>query len=278
MGRKISEKSQRRIDLVLRYQDTGGLAAREELVEDMQPLVESLASSLESCFCGHVDHDEIVSDCYLGLLDAIDRYDIGKGTTFETYACIRMKGMVFDCARQRNPGTRQITRLEKKLDKIRETHPDFKFQSYEERRELTGMSKLAFYGGISASNLKNSCSLYEIVDSSENLRLCDVLANRKAEFLENLMLTEYIEILMNGIKNPSHREIFRLYFLERIQMRKVGEKVGFSESRVSQIIRDIRQLGKITPDLLEGVVQELESKIPEDGNIIRSYLLKRLAA
>ena len=277
MGRKRSKKSEIRIDLVLRYQ-AGDEEAGEELVKDMQPVVEALAFNLKSHFNGHVDYDDILSDCYLGLLDAFNKYDVGKGTKFENYARTRMRGTVYDGVRQRNPGVRQITRLEKKLDKLRNDCPDFEFQSYEERRELTGMSKLAFYGAISASNLQNTCSLYEIVDSSEDLRFCDVLENKKERSLENLMLANYIETFMQMIEDPWDKEIFRLYFLEELQMRKVGEIVDLSESRVSQVIQGIGEIRENAQQLLEKIMQELESKTPEEGKIVRSYLLSHKAA
>ena len=78
------------------YQQTREPALRNRLVVQYAPLVKYVAGRMRTRLPDTVDQDDLVSDGVLGLMDAIERFDPGRGLTFQTFAVPRIRGAIID--------------------------------------------------------------------------------------------------------------------------------------------------------------------------------------
>src|SRR5215813_10687936 len=96
------------------------------------PFVESLARRMASTMPHSIDLDDLVQDGVLGLIDAANRFDAGRGIKFETFAERRVRGAMIDALR-RDAWPRGVRRQRRQLEAARE----------ELRRELGAEPSLA---------------------------------------------------------------------------------------------------------------------------------------
>lgn len=73
---------------------------REKLIIEYAPLVKIVAGRLSMYLGYNVEYDDLVGYGVFGLIDAIDKFDYGKGIKFETYASLRIRGAVLDQIRK----------------------------------------------------------------------------------------------------------------------------------------------------------------------------------
>src|SRR6266516_1909269 len=84
-------------ELAQRYgQTTPGSAAEEELVRQHLPLVRTVVGRLALNLPAHIDLEDLYSSGLVGLLDAVRNFDPKGGSSFESYARVRIRGSVFD--------------------------------------------------------------------------------------------------------------------------------------------------------------------------------------
>jgi len=74
-------------------------AARNQLVMHYLPNVERIAPSIKRRLPPSVDVEDVLADARLGLIQAVDRFDLGRGATFETYCDYRIRGAILDALR-----------------------------------------------------------------------------------------------------------------------------------------------------------------------------------
>ena len=73
---------------------------REKLIIEYSPLVKLVAGRLSMYLGYNVEYDDLVSYGIFGLIDAIDKFDLGKEVKFETYASLRIRGTILDQIRK----------------------------------------------------------------------------------------------------------------------------------------------------------------------------------
>ncbi len=85
--------------LWLSYQSDHTPEIREKLVHQYLPLVKVVAGRIAMGMPQYVERDELISNGYFGLLEAIERFDPKRGFKFETYAVVRIRGAILDAVR-----------------------------------------------------------------------------------------------------------------------------------------------------------------------------------
>ncbi|MCW2983224.1 MAG: whiG, partial [Conexibacter sp.] len=83
-------------DLWRRYKATGDTHARERLVVAYSPLVKYVGGRMASGLPAHVEEADLISYGLVGLISAIERFDLEREIKFETYAITRIKGAIID--------------------------------------------------------------------------------------------------------------------------------------------------------------------------------------
>ena len=85
--------------LWLAYQTEHSADVREKLVHHYLPLVKVVAGRIAMGMPQYVEREELISNGYFGLLEAIERFDPKRGFKFETYAVVRIRGAILDAIR-----------------------------------------------------------------------------------------------------------------------------------------------------------------------------------
>src|SRR5918996_3195352 len=78
------------------YKSTGSAAARDKLILNYAPLVKYVAGRVSTGLPANIEQADLVSYGIFGLMDAIEKFEIGRGIKFETYAISRIKGAIID--------------------------------------------------------------------------------------------------------------------------------------------------------------------------------------
>src|ERR1700751_2663229 len=117
-------------DLWRRYKTDGSDKAREQLVVAYSPLVKYVAGRMSSGLPAHVEEADLISYGLVGLINAIERFDLEREIKFETYAITRIKGAIIDelrsldwVPRSVRQKAREIERANSKLEHLLQRPP-----------------------------------------------------------------------------------------------------------------------------------------------------------
>src|SRR5271170_1017604 len=94
-----------------------GSSLENSLVEEYLPLVKTVVGRLAMTLPSHVNSDDLYSAGLVGLLNAMRRFNPNNGTSFETYARVRIRGAVFDELRRLDWVPRSVHEKAKKIEK-----------------------------------------------------------------------------------------------------------------------------------------------------------------
>jgi RNA polymerase sigma factor FliA len=239
----MAERSDDTHALWLQYKRTGDKAVRDRLILTYAPLVKYVAGRLGSGLPAHVDEGDLVSYGLLGLMGAIERFDPERDIKFETYAITRIKGSILDELRSMDwvPRSvrarardieRAIAQLEAKLARA---------PTDEEIAERLGISEEEFQDSLLDISRTSIAALDELWASSgdgEGVALIDTIEDTyAAEPQAALAQTDLREALAEAIARLPEREklVVTLYYYEELTLREIGDVLGVTESRVSQL-------------------------------------------
>jgi RNA polymerase sigma factor FliA len=226
------------------YKRTGDQALRDRLILNYAPIVKYVAGRLGSGLPAHVDDGDLVSYGLLGLISAIERYDPDRDVKFETYAIARIKGSILDelraldwVPRSVRSRARQIERAMAELEaKLARAPTD------EELAAKVGISVEELEGSltdISRSSMAALDELWTISGSGgDQVALIDTIEDEHGPEPQTAFAqTELREIVADAITNLPEREklVITLYYYEDLTLREIGEVLGVTESRISQL-------------------------------------------
>ena len=98
------------------YSKNRTASVKEQLIIEYAPLVKLVAGRLSMYLGYNVEYDDLVGYGIFGLIDAIDKFDYGKGIKFETYASLRIRGSILDQIRKMDWIPRSLRQKQKKID------------------------------------------------------------------------------------------------------------------------------------------------------------------
>jgi RNA polymerase sigma factor for flagellar operon FliA len=90
------------------YGKTNSSAVREQLIVKYVHLVKHIVSRMPQAAIPGVDYDDLIGYGVLGLIDAIERFDMSRGVKFETYAMTRIRGSIIDNLRRMDWAPRSV--------------------------------------------------------------------------------------------------------------------------------------------------------------------------
>jgi RNA polymerase sigma factor FliA len=219
-------------------------ATRDRLILTYAPLVKYVAGRLGSGLPAHIDENDLVSYGLLGLIGAIERYDPARDVKFETYAIARVKGAIIDelramdwVPRSVRARARDIERAIAELErKLRRAPTDAEIAA---KLGVTESELGDSLNEISRSSIAALDELWTISSSGgDQVALIDTLEDEDAPNpQEALSQTELREALSEAIARLPEREklVVTLYYYEELTLREIGEVLGVTESRVSQL-------------------------------------------
>ncbi|MBV9195061.1 MAG: RNA polymerase sigma factor WhiG [Solirubrobacterales bacterium] len=248
-------------DLWRRYKSSGDERARERLVVAYSPLVKYVAGRMSSGLPAHVEETELISYGLGGLINAIERFDLSREIKFETYAITRIRGSIIDelrsldwVPRSVRARAREIERANMNLEaKLHRAPTDEEMAT--ELQTSVGEFQDALLQ-ISNSTIVALDELWNVSDTSDDqVSLLDTLPDRAAPDPHQLIdQTELRERIADSISALPDREklVIALYYYENLTLREVGEVLGVSESRVSQLHTKavLRLRSKLAPEMV----------------------------
>ena len=208
------------------------------LVEKHTVLVKRIAHHLVGRMPASVSVDDLIQSGMIGLIDAIKKFDHGKGASFETYAGIRIRGAMIDELRKGEWAPRSVHRNSRRIQeaiKTVENRSGGEAPDHLVAEELD-ISLDEYYSMMQDSMATRLFSMDELVAPDEQIAQTDEALEASNPFTD-IQKNALKEHLVEAIKQLPEREqmVLSLYYDEELNLREIGEVLGVSESRVSQI-------------------------------------------
>jgi len=228
----------------LEYRRTGDRGLRDRLILMYAPLVKYVAGRLGSGLPAHVDEGDLASYGLLGLMNAIERYDPDRDVKFETYAIARIRGAIIDELRAMDWVPRSVRSRARAIER-----------AIGELEARTGRAptdaEISGKLGITEEELEESLTdigrssisaldeLWTVSGSGgDQVALIDTIEDEKAPDPQaTLSQAELKDGIADAIARLPEREklVVTLYYYEELTLREIGEVLGVTESRVSQL-------------------------------------------
>lgn len=219
-------------------------AEREELILEHTPLIRYVAGRIAMRLPAHVPLDDLISAGVLGLIDAVDKFDPEQNVKFKTYAEFRIRGAILDELRAMDWVPRSVRRKSTQLEEIFQQlqHQLGREPTDDEAAAELGVSLDQFYGLLDQVKAVNLLSL----DDQENPLLGQLDADQvlaalgreeSEDPLARLGLAELRSQVAKAIAGLPEKEklVVSLYYYDELTMREIGEVLGYTESRISQM-------------------------------------------
>jgi RNA polymerase sigma factor for flagellar operon FliA len=221
---------------------TQGTIDEKELIERYLPLVRNVVDRIKLNVPAHVDADDLYSVGVTGLIAAVRKFDPEQGSTFASYAAMRIRGAILDelrrmdwCPRRARARSRKlkaaINDVEQKVGRAA-TDDEVCTALGLEKKEYTKWveeAKPVTFINIDhevKSDEGGGASLHELLADESDITGRDNL--EKAELLE--LLTQRIAQLPDIPK-----KILAMYYFENMRLAEIAKVFGLTESRICQI-------------------------------------------
>ena len=231
-------------DLWRRYKTDGDERARERLVVAYSPLVKYVAGRMGSGLPSHVEEADLISYGLFGLINAIERFELEREIKFETYAITRIRGAIIDEPRSQDwvprsvrSKARNIERAHQKLENRLQRAPTDEEMAAELDMSVDDFQESLLQ--ISNSSIVALDEMWSTGDSSgDQVSLLDTIADdHAADPAAALDRVDLRDRVADAIARLPEREklVVALYYYENLTLREIGEVLGVTESRVSQL-------------------------------------------
>ena len=239
-------------DLLRRYHDRGDLEARERLIEQYLPLVRSLARRYANR--GEQLEDLVQVGC-IGLIKAIDRFDVERGVELTTYATPNIIGEIKRHFRDKGWSVRVPRGLQELNVRLSQLLEQLTIQ-LERSPTIAELAKAAGVDEEQVLEALESGQAYTTVSLSApaghgddgDLDPLESLGTLEHEY----EVSEDRAVLAPGLKALDERErrIIHLRFWEGLTQSQIAQQVGISQMHVSRLIR--RSLEKVREEIATG--------------------------
>ncbi|HEX4187352.1 MAG TPA: RNA polymerase sigma factor WhiG [Solirubrobacteraceae bacterium] len=231
-------------ELWRRYKTDGDPRVRERLVLAYSPLVKYVAGRTAAGLPPHVEEADLISYGLVGLISAIERFDLSREIKFETYAIMRIKGAIIDELRSMDwvprsvrARAREVERAHAKLEHQLQRVPNDKEIAGEMGISVDELNESLL--AISHSSMVALDELWSVSDSSgDQVSLMDTIEDPGApDPARALDVGDLKDRIADSIAKLPEREklVIALYYYENLTLREIGEVLGVTESRVSQM-------------------------------------------
>jgi len=215
----------------------------DQIVEEYSPMIKYVANRIAMRLPPHIEVDDLISVGAIGLMDAIEKYDPNRGAKFKTYAEFRVRGSILDELRSLDWVPRSVRQKASSLDAVSN-----KLQSKlgrppedEEIAEEMGITLEELFDTINETRNMPLLSLEDLGITSpagDKQSLLDTLEGKgDVDPQTQMRLNELKSLIATAIDALPEKErlMVSLYYYEELTMKEIGEVLGITESRISQI-------------------------------------------
>ncbi|HWB68169.1 MAG TPA: RNA polymerase sigma factor WhiG [Mycobacteriales bacterium] len=226
------------------YKQTNDPRLRERLILHYSPLVKYVAGRVGAGLPPNVEQADLVSYGVFGLIDAIEKFDLGREIKFETYAINRIRGSIIDelraidwIPRSVRSKARDVEKAYARLEATLHRTPDEEEVAAELKISVDELRTI-----FSQVSYVNVAALDELLtaggDRGDSVTLGDTLQDARAE--DPMLAFESEEtkyLLARAVNALPEREkvVISLYYYEGLTLAEIGQVLGVTESRICQM-------------------------------------------
>lgn len=237
--RKLVWDKQLTRELFVRYRCDHDEAARDELVEMYLNLVKYLASRFRN---RGEPVDDLIQVGTIGLIKAIDRFDIERAVEFTTYATPTIVGELKRYFRDKGWAIKVPRRLQELSFKVNQA-----IDTLTQRLQRSPtVPEIADYLGVTSDDV------LEALETSEAYNFVSLETDRNGDGADSFSILEYIgkdDVLMSVVDDrttlsaalkqlaPMEQQVLYLRFFQGLTQTEIARQLGISQMQVSRLLR-----------------------------------------
>ncbi|MEO5367887.1 MAG: FliA/WhiG family RNA polymerase sigma factor [Magnetococcus sp. WYHC-3] len=216
--------------------------SRDQIILKFAPMVRYVAGRIAMKLPQSVDVEDLCQVGVLGLIDAVEKFDPDRGIKFQTYAEFRVRGAILDELRALDWVPRAVRQTASQIQDIYlalEVELNRPAEDHEVAARM-GLSLEDFYTHLDQVRSINIISFEDLRPQLENedFDVMEILEDPSiADPVETIGLRQMREALREAIVGLPEKErlVVTLYYFEELTMSEIGELLGLTESRISQL-------------------------------------------
>ncbi|MDX9790317.1 MAG: FliA/WhiG family RNA polymerase sigma factor [Candidatus Kapaibacterium sp.] len=227
------------------FKESGSVELKQTLIVNYLSLVKYSISKMILPVNTILEEQDFVNIGILGLNEAIERYDPERGIKFESYAVKRVRGKIQDEMRKLDWLSRTARKKATEFKSIADSIANEIDKGVSEIQALNNLnisyeqyrSYLTAASDAKSSVLLSDSSLKTINENDEEINFLEEIADDSADFLDNIIEDEKQTLLVKALNQlkENKRRVLALYYFESLNFKEIGQVLGVSESRISQI-------------------------------------------
>jgi len=225
------------------YKESNDFDTRDRLLNNYLPLVKNVAGRMAAGFPKSVELNDLINTGVIGLIEAFNNFDPGRGVKFETFAVPRIRGAILDELRALDWVPRSTRAKARNIDKaITKLENELgRGPSAGEIAETLDIPIVDLFSAQKDVCFSSLLSLDEMIcreDDNRQVPRIETIENQDSvDILEDMELSELKAFMMVSISALTEQErlVVSLYYYEELTLKEIGEIMLISESRVSQI-------------------------------------------
>lgn len=256
-------------------QNKTNLEIRNQLVEGHMQAVEKTAKKIKKRLPSEVELVDLISDGYLGLVGAVEDFDLSRGVKFATYCVPRIRGAILDGIREMDWVPRLIRERRNQLVRVKKSLGKSKFKEiFPTKEDVVGVLgvKVEEAERIMADGSSRDAKIFPLVkmqrgEDYEGEPWVRGVGHASIDHIEAPDKDEQKPLdfdSMIACLPRKVRAVFKRYYMRQQTMKEAGMALGLSESRISQMHAN-------AIELLKGFVarrfQQLGLKPPKQKTI-----------
>ena len=228
----------------VKFVDEPNESNRSAVVTAAVPLVRSIVGRLSIPDHPLASREDLENVGLLGLLQALDSYDVERGTPFVSFAYGRIRGALVDYLRSIDAlpreRRRRLAEAHRAMDLLRQELGQE--PSDEQVAKYLEMTLVEYHTLLRDAQCRFALSLHSPIDSEGEQTVLDSIPNvetaKAFEDIDTESLKDYIQTLIN-VRPEREQSIVALYYIDILTLREIASLIVRSEARISHILSNV---------------------------------------
>lgn len=228
--------------LIAEYKRSHDVAVRNQLIEQLMPLLQAVATKIHRTLPprNSIDIADLESAGVFGLIEAIDRYDPSRGVNVATYCLHRARGAMLDWLRSLSNVRRLTMQSRKRMTLLSERH----YKATGEKVAIEDLVGTHGWRQVDAKRVARPECMSKMLstdakawtgDDGRDVSFASIMDGNQQSPLDILEQRDTIDHICSRL-NRRGQLIVKLYYVQGLTMKQVAAVVGVTESRVSQLV------------------------------------------